>query len=210
MKTLHAYLLKEIILTVMVTVAVFTFVLLIGSLVKESLALLVNRQATVTVMLQAFALLIPYVMVFALPFGLLTATLLVFGRFSADQELTAVWATGISLVSLVTPILLLSVAFSAVAAVFNMQIAPECRVAYKRILFEAGIANSDAFLAEDRFIDDVPGMIIYIRKKRGDDLEDVWFYKLNANKEIVQRVTAPRGKLVFDPATKRLSFHLFD
>jgi lipopolysaccharide export system permease protein len=197
---------RQIVAALLITVMVFTFVLLLGNALKEILPLLVNRQVTFGVVAQAAALLIPFAWVFALPMGMLTATLLVFGRFSADQELTAVRASGVSLLSLITPILLFSLALCALSALVNMEIGPRCRVAYTNILFNLRLDFSNAILPEGRYIKDIPGYVFHVGRNRGGELQDVMIWDL-ANDSYVR---AARGRLEVDPTTKTVTLYLYD
>lgn len=207
MKTLHFYLLRQVLATVVMTVAVFTFVLLLGNVLKEIIDLLIHRQATLFIVIQAIGLLIPYVLLFALPMGMLTATLLVFGRFSADQELTAVRASGISLVSLVTPVLLLGLLFSGLCAWVNMQLAPQCRVAYKNLLYQMATANPAGLVREKQYNEFPGGWSIYAHTVKKDELRGVKVYQIENTNSLIL-ITAPSGK--FTVQSNGMVLTLFD
>jgi lipopolysaccharide export system permease protein len=152
---------------------------------------------------QATGLLLPFVLVFALPRGLLTATLLVFGRFSADHELTAARAGGVSLVSLITPILLLSAALSGVAALVNMRIGPQSRVAYKRLLARVGMARLGSLLREKTFIKDIKDKILYLGRVNGEHVSDILVHELNPQGRVEGYIRAAEGWIQVD-ATNNL------
>ncbi|MDB6028956.1 MAG: putative permease [Verrucomicrobiales bacterium] len=207
MKTLHLYVTRQILGTLVMTVLVFTFVLLIGNILRDVMSLLMNGQASLWVSIQAIGLLIPYVLVFALPMGLLTATLLTFGRFSADHELTAVRASGISLLALITPILILSVVLSGLCALINLQLAPQARDAYKSLYYRVTMENPSVWLREKQYVTfGVYG--IYIDRRNGDDLLDIEVSQVDENGTLIRWFRAPRGQLVPEPQNSRIMLHL--
>ena len=209
MKTLHLYLTRQVLQTLVMSVLVFTFVLLLGNVLREVLAMLVSRQATLGGVAFALALLIPYVLVFALPMGLLTATLLVFGRFSADQELTAARAGGISLLALIAPVLALAAGLSALSAVVNCEVAPRCRVAYKALLDDLRVVKPTALIPENKFITDFDGWVVYVARRRGEVLEDVLLFRMEKG-EVVQRTRAKRATITVNEAARELEFNTED
>lgn len=210
MKTLHLYLTRQVIASLLMTAAVFTFVLLLSNVMKDVFLLLVNRQSSVGIILQAVGLLIPYVWAFALPMAMLTATLLVFGRFSADQELTAARAGGISLLSLTTPILLLSLLLCGVCAWVNMEIAPRCWNAYKNLAVKLKAELADIRFPEGRFIKDFEGYIFYIARNRNQNLQDVMVMVMEDNTNVTTTIRAPRGKISRDEPNRKIILELFD
>jgi lipopolysaccharide export system permease protein len=197
--------------TLGMTVFVFTLVLLLGNVLKEVLHLVVNRQATLGLALRAIALLVPYVLAFSLPIGMLTASLLVFGRFSAEQELTAARASGISLISLITPVLLLSVAVSALSAWLNCDIAPAYRMAYKELLYQAAVSQ-DVKLLQSGESTPFGDHTIFVGKVHADgtNLDNIIVSQYDRNGALEQLIQAPSATVISDLAHQQIILNLHD
>jgi lipopolysaccharide export system permease protein len=206
LKTLHRYLTGQVLASLLLTVAVFTFVVLLFNVLQQVLPLLVSGQVRLVPVLKAIGLLIPFGCVYALPMGFITAALLVFGRFSADQELTAARASGVSLLSLVTPILLLSLFCCGLSAWFNMELGPRSRVAYKNLLYQLRAEMASAQLPEGRYLPVSTNTVFYVDKNRDGNLQGVKIYLLDNGTMLL----APHGQIETDTTNQQIILHLFD
>jgi len=209
-KTLHKYLVREVLVSLLMTLTVFTLVVLLFNVLKEILPLLVNGQVRMWLVMKAVGLLIPFACVYGLPMGFITAALLVFGRFSADQELTAARASGISLFSLISPVLLLSLFCCGLSAWFNMDLGPRSRVAYINLKSEIRSDLGKMQLPEGKVINEFPGYVFYAAKNHDGNLEDVRILKFGNETNAETTLRAPRGRIEMDLTNKQLILHLFD
>ena len=196
LRTLHLHLLRQTVATLLVTVAVFTFILLLGNVLKDVLDLLASGRATPSIVMRAILLLIPFAVAFALPIGMLTASLLVFGRLSADGEITAIRSGGISLVAAAAPVVGLSVLLSGVCGWFNGYVAPASRVAFKQLQQEAIRAKGFAGFASGRYLD-FGSLTLYAREASGTNLSEVLVYQVVGGRRMLD-LWAPEANFSLD------------
>lgn len=208
LKTLHKYLVGQVVATLLLTVAVFAFVVMLLNVLKDVMPLLFSGHASLWLVLKAIGLLLPFACVYALPMGFITATLLVFGRFSAEQELTAARAGGISLISLISPVLLLSLLCCALSAWFNMDIGPRSRVAFVSLRHDLMANLAYTQIPEGRFIHDFPKFIFYTEKNHDGEMQGIRIWRIKNETNTDAYIWAAHGRLQLDKTNSQLVLNL--
>ncbi|MEI6861352.1 MAG: LptF/LptG family permease, partial [Verrucomicrobiota bacterium] len=153
-------------------------------------------------------LLLPYVLAYALPLGVLTGVLLVLGRMSAQQEITAMRAAGLGLGYVARPVLLLGALGSVLALRINYEVMPATRTAYRTTLANAVRQNPLGLIVPKTFVNKFPGYVFYVGEKNGGQLSDVWVERLDKNKRATELAHARYGRVDFDEQANTLQLTL--
>jgi len=174
-RVLNRHLLREFVRGFLVTAAVLTLVMYVGATVQAIDYM--SRGISGPLILKIFALNVPFTLSFVIPISVLTTVLLQFGRLSADGEITALKACGMSLWQMSAPVVLGALLLSALCLFINAEIAPRSHYLRYKMLRELGEVDPLALLEEGRFTSDFPGVKIYVGKKSGARLEDVVLFQ---------------------------------
>lgn len=210
MRIIYTYLFKEIAAVAVATTAVLTFLLVLVNAFKDIFDLLLHDEVSLWVIVQLVGLLVPFALTFTLPWGLLLAVLLVFGRFSQEKELLTLKASGVGLLPIIAPAIWLGVIFSALSLFNNASLSPQCRRAFKHISLDVITNNPMAFFTPQTTIEKFPGMRIWVGSKHGTVLEDVHIWKLNDQMIPINSLRAERANLKLDIPNERIVLTLFN
>lgn len=204
MNLLDRHIFKNVLFTSTAAVGLFAFVLMLGNAIKDLLGYALQGQITLPTFAWLVVLLIPFVISYALPLGVLTGVLLTLGRLSADSEITAMRASGLSLGRIARPVFLLGFLGAAAGLYINFGSMPWARVEYHRQLTAAVRANPLNIIVPKTFISQFPGYVIYVGEKNGTELRDFWLWKLDRERRVQQLVRAASGSFDFDLGTNEL------
>jgi len=162
-KIIDRYIFKEIAIPFIIILFVLTFVLLMGKIL-QIMDLMVNKGISVFSIAELIVLLLPSFMMFTIPIALLIAILIAMGQFSADNEITAIKASGISLLQIYYPVAIASLATFIFTIFMSNFLVPYSNFATKRLLFEIASQNASIGIKEKVFNADFKGFLLYAEK----------------------------------------------
>src|ERR1700726_349011 len=208
MKLIDKFVSRELLVNVGFAIAVLSLVLVVGNIFRKLLPLLVNHDVPVEYLISFIAYVLPFSLIFTIPWGLLTAILLVFGRLSADNELIALRSNGVSITRVCIPLGAIAVLCTAICIWLNVQAAPAAQEKLRSTIFDLATRNPMALFGSDQIIDQFPGRKIYVGKKEGNRLENITVFELDENSLPMKVTFARSGMLEADLQNKRILMHL--
>jgi lipopolysaccharide export system permease protein len=214
MKIIDRYLLRELIPPFFLGIIIFTFVLLMSQILRL-MELIVNKGVPFFTVLKMIAFLLPSILVLTMPMSVFLTCIVTFGRWSSDNELTAVKSGGVGLMRLSLPVLAFSLATYLLTSYFIIYALPAGNQAFRRKMFEIVRSKASIGLQEKVFNDDFNGLVLYVNRipetanpvMKGVIITDYRPEKRRPPQEPLT-IIAEEGWLVVDEDTQRVILRL--
>ncbi len=147
----------------------------------------------------------------ALPLAILLASLMTFGNFGEKFELTAMKASGISLLKAMSPLIVLISGIAVGAFFFQNNVLPHAQVKMWTLLFSMRQKSPELEIPEGVFYDQIPGYNLFVGEKNRDNgmLYDMMIYDVSRGGDNSTILLADSGRLAFTGDMRYLYLHLF-
>jgi lipopolysaccharide export system permease protein len=209
-KTLYTHIIKELISPFVLGLLIFTFILLTNRILKL-MDLVVNKGVGLEEVIKLITYLLPSFFMLTIPMSVLLAILIALGRLSADNELIAMKASGVSLYQILAPFLALCITGFLLTNMLTLLLLPEGNRAFKNQLFSLSKRHSEANLQERIFNDDFEDLIIYIneipgqgKRMRGIIISD------KRESAIPSLIIGEEGMIISDQNEMKVTLRLFN
>jgi lipopolysaccharide export system permease protein len=209
LRLLDRYIFKQVFVTCSACVGFFVFLIAAVNALKDMLGYVLAGQLAPESALKLLLLLVPYVVMYALPMGMLLGVLLVLGRMSADSEIVAMRTSGISLKRMSAPIFVLALLGVVAGAAVNFYYMPIARTVYHQEFGQMLRTNALRVIVPKTFVRDFPRMIIYVSEKHGDYVRDIWIWQLDKQQRVIRFSHADTGRVELDEDKNELVFTPF-
>ncbi len=207
---LNNYVTKNLIIALSLTIFITTFVGMVG-VIGKLFRIISGGEMSIHTVLLFMLYNTPKLLCYTLPIGLLVATVLVFNRMSADNEVTALRASGVSLLQICAPVVLLAIVISGLAWWLQFEQAPRYAYRARELASDQAVANPVMLLEPNQLVNLSPdsGFNVLIGNKEGNVIHDVHIFQEDEKTGILtENITAQSGRISVDKAAQTMMITL--
>lgn len=209
MSLIDRYVIRQVVVPFVLGLFVFTFIFIVPQLVQYAEPL-VEKGVPAGVVASLMVKLVPYGLSLTIPMSLLLALLIAFGRLSADREFVAMQACGVSLLRLLRPVGLISLAGWAATTWVLIVGVPSANQAFRQQVFDIAAQRAEGEVKSRVFFDQFRDIILYVRDvpPSGDTWNGIFAADLRPNRGTV--LLARSGHVTIDQENERIEMVLQD
>lgn len=187
------------------------FVLMMQFLWKY-VADLIGKGLSLEVLAQFFWYMALMLVPTALPLAVLLASLITMGNLGESSELTAIKASGISLLKAMRALIVATACIALASFYFQNNIGPQANVNLKQLLLSMKQKSPELEIPEEIFYSGIPNCNLYVQHK---DLETgmlygIMIYRMTQSYEDAAIILADSGRLQSTEERKHLLLTLYD
>ena len=206
MRVINRYLVKNVLTAFLMSLMVITFIMLMGSFVQ--IISLIFKNVSVLVIIELLLWSLPSVICYALPFSMAAATLLVHSRLSADGEITAMKATGISIFRIAAPSLTLSLVVALLAVPMYNFVLPKSQFKQANIVANYRHTDTGALIETGTWIP-LGRYRFFVNYKDGNMFRNITIIE-DLDGGMTRLINAERGYVRDEQSENRVLFELLD
>lgn len=214
MRILNWYVLKSYLATFGMAIGVLTFGMVGAQLMK--VFDLLAQGLPVSVAMMALLYFVPHALCFTVPWASLVSIMLVFGRMSADSEITAMRACGISILQIVAPLIVTTIIFTAICLQLQFETGPRAEEKARDLFGEVAEEHPLTLFTPgvpvqlDQLQPSASGATLCFSSRDAENnIFDVRFCQAN-EKGILADAYAPRGRLDVDEEKRIMTVTLYN
>lgn len=189
---------------------VLTFIFLLQFLM-QFMDQIVGKGLTLTVILELIVFNLAWIVVLAVPMSVLVSVLMAFGGLSANNEITAMKGAGVSLVRMMLPVLVVSIAVFYLLVVFDNDVLPNANHRAKTLMIDIRRKKPTFTIEPGQFSQEIDGYSILVRRTvpNSTQLYDVTVFDFSDPQKF-RTITGDSGNVGFSPDLKRVVMTLYN
>ncbi len=210
-KRLYWFVLKSFVPLFCMTFCICLFIVLMQFLWRY-IDDLVGKGLTIDVIGELFFYAALTMIPMALPLAILLASLMTFGNLGEHFELTAMKASGVSLIKVMRPLIVLMVAIGIGAFFFQNNVLPIAQTKMWTLLFSMRQKSPELEIPEGVFYDQIPGYNFFVDHKNRDNgtLYEVMIYDMSRGFDNAGIILADSGRLMMTEDKAHLFLKLWN